>query len=265
MPPYRHCLFVALLLIRPGVLYADVRLPAIISDHMVLLRSSSVPIWGWADPDENVAVAIDGRTAQTKATHDGKWSVALNLADAGAGPFELTVEGKNKVAVTDVAIGAVWLASGQSNMEFLLKLTAGASVEIARSQNSLLRQFRVEKKVCPLPADDCRGTWTLAGPETAGEFTAVGYYFGKRLQQSLNVPVGIVNASWGGTFSEAWTSRDAIARIESLKNADEQGARSRPSIPAKRMRSCVSSLPGCRRTIARTSRHRRQSCLPGPK
>ena len=213
-------LAVLCLLLQPCWVCADVRLPSIISEHMVLEKAAAVPLWGRADADEDVTVTLGDSTARTRAGSDGKWMVRLDLRDAGAGPFQLVVKGKNEIRIPDVVVGAVWLASGQSNMEFLLKASADAEDEIARSRNPQLRQFRVEKAARPQPAEDCKGKWMLAGPETAGEFTAIGYYFGKRLQETLKVPVGIINASWGGTFSEAWTSRDAINRIERFKQSE---------------------------------------------
>ncbi len=234
MPTHRFSVAIVFVLVLPGMARADVRLPSIISDHMVLTRSVTTPIWGHAEADEEVTVELDGKTAQTRAGRDGKWKVELNLADAGPGPFRLTVRGRNEIAVSDVLVGEVWLASGQSNMEFLLKFTAGADKEIAGAKDPLLRQFRVKKTVRPEPADDCQGTWVLAAPDTAGDFTAVGYYFAKELHKTLNVPVGIINASWGGTFSEAWTSRDAISRDQALKAADDQRRTIAAEYPAKK-------------------------------
>jgi sialate O-acetylesterase len=209
-----------LVLLQPCLLCANVQLPSIISDHMVLERSAAVPLWGKAGANEEVTVTLAGRTAHAKAGGDGRWLVRLDLHDCGPGPFQLLVQGKSTIRVSDVAVGTVWLASGQSNMEFPLKGSAGAEEEIARSGNPQFRQFRAEKAARPQPADDGKGKWVLAGPETAGDFTAVGYYFGKRLHEELKLPVGIVNASWGGTFSEAWTSIEAINRVESFRKAE---------------------------------------------
>jgi len=228
------CLLVALSVVEPGPLSADVRLPAILSDHLVLCRSAATAVWGHADPDESVRVAIAGQTAETKAGADGAWRVTLDLAKAPPGPFELRVEGKNQLVIADVLVGETWLASGQSNMEMMLALTAEADKEIAASANPNLRQFRVEKLARPQLQDDCRGQWVAAGPETSGMFTAVGYYFGKQVQQTLGVPVGIVNNSWGGTFSEAWTSREAIRSVEKLRIADDQRRQAAADYPAQK-------------------------------
>jgi sialate O-acetylesterase len=234
MKPLCVRLAVLFLFVQPYCLRADVQLPAIISDHMVLTRSESVPVWGKADAGEKVTVALDGQTVETTAGPDGKWMIRLNLNGSGPGPFQLVVQGKNAITVSDVVVGSVWLAAGQSNMEFLLKTASGAEREISQSANPLLRQFRAPKVVRPQPADDCRGAWTLAGPDAVGDFTAVGYYFGKRLQQTLGSPVGLVNASWGGTFSEAWTSMDAINSVENLKSAEEQRRKIMAEYPDKK-------------------------------
>jgi sialate O-acetylesterase len=224
----------SVIFIASDALRADVRLPSIISEHMVLMRSASVPIWGKADPQEEISVNVARKSAQTKAGGDGRWIVRLNLSDCAAGPFQMTIKAKNEIAIPDVLVGAVWLASGQSNMEMMLKATAGAEAEIAGSSNAQLRQFRVEKAISPEPADHCKGKWVLAGPETSGDFTAVGYYFGKNLQRTLKLPVGMINASWGGTYSEAWTSMDAISSVETLKNGEEERRKILAGYPAKK-------------------------------
>jgi sialate O-acetylesterase len=221
-------------LLQPCLVRADVRLPSIISEHMVLAKSESVPIWGEADANEEVTITLDGKTARTRADSDGKWMVRLNLKESAAGPFQLVVQGKNEIRVPDVVVGVVWLASGQSNMEFSLKAASGGEDEIARPENPGLRQFRVEKAARSQPACDCKGKWVIAGPKTAGDFTAVGYYFGKRLQETLKAPVGIINASWGGTFSEAWTSIDGINQVEDLKKAEQLRRKLLAEYPAKR-------------------------------
>jgi sialate O-acetylesterase len=209
------------LLVCSAALHADVTLPPIFSDHMVLQKSARVPVWGQADPGEKVSATIDGQTVSTTAGPDGRWRVAWDLAASGPGPFVATVQGKNSVTISDVLVGEVWVASGQSNIEWTLKRTAGAEEEIARSANPLLRQFLVEKTTSPTPLEQAKGRWVVAGPETAANFTAVGYYFGKRLQNTLGVPVGLINTSWGGTPSEAWTSSAALDSDPDLKATRE--------------------------------------------
>jgi sialate O-acetylesterase len=200
---------------------ADVKLPAIISDHMVLEKTAKAPIWGKADPGEEVTVTFDGQSAKATTGADGRWKVDLNLANSGVGPFEMTVQGKNNIKISDIVVGEVWVASGQSNMEWHLINTIDAEKEIAKSANPFLRQFLVQKSTSLTPLDDCKGAWVVATPETTPGFTAVGYFFGKKLQQALKTPVGLINTSWGGTHLEAWTSVPAIDSVPDLKAARE--------------------------------------------
>ena len=217
--------------------WADVKLPSIISDHMVLKKSSQVPIWGTADPGEDVKVAMNGLSASTKADAGGKWTIVLDLKNSATGPFEMVIEGKNKLTVSDVVVGEVWVASGQSNMEWVVSNTLDADKEIAGSANPLLRQFLVKKNAVADPTEVAEGIWFAASPETTGRFSAVGYFFAKKLQGELKVPVGFVNTSWGGTPSEAWTSAEALDSDPDLKAARE------------RVRTAVIEHPGKRKAF----------------
>jgi len=189
---------------------------------MVLQKTANVPIWGKADPGEDVSVSLAGAKATTKAGDDGKWKLVLNLKDSAPGPFEMTVQGKNLLKIFDVAVGEVWVASGQSNMAFTLKNTIDADKEISDSANPMLRQFTVKKSASPTPLDDTEGQWIAASPETSGNFTAVGYFFARIIQNELQVPVGIVHTSWGGTPSEAWTSPEALKTVPELADASNR-------------------------------------------
>ncbi|MEI6070294.1 MAG: sialate O-acetylesterase [Verrucomicrobiae bacterium] len=189
--------------------WADVVLPRLISDHMVLQRSARTSIWGKADPGEPVVVTIDAVSAKTVAGEDGKWAVELDLSASKPGPFELVVQGRNRLAVADVVVGEVWVAAGQSNMEFKMEKTIEAGQELPASANPLLRQFSNDK-------------WEVAAPETTGRFTAVGYYFGKCLQKELNLPIGLINVTVGGTPVEGWISAEAIASVPELKEGGER-------------------------------------------
>ncbi len=220
VPP---CLPIALIAaVSTGCLFADVKLPAIISDHMVLEKSAKVPIWGKADPGEEVTVMLGGQATKAKAGADGKWMASLDLKNSAPGPFEMKVEGKNKLTLADVVVGEVWVASGQSNMEWVLANTTGAAEEIVQSANPMLRQFLVKKNATCDVQDDTEGVWVAASPQTSGAFSAAGYYFAKKLQNELKVPVGLVHTSWGGTPSEAWTSVEAIDSIPGLKASRER-------------------------------------------
>lgn len=216
-------LCLALLSLLPlGAGRADVKLPKIISDHMILQQSEKTSVWGWAAPGEDVTVTFDKQSAKTKADADGKWKVALNLAKSGPGPFQMTITGKNQLVISDVLVGQVWVTSGQSNMEFKLKDAYGAPDEIAHSANPLLRQFYVPHSEMITPMDDCNGKWTIADPTTSGDFSAVGYFFAKKLQNDLKVPVAFIHTSFGGTASELWTSSEGLDPDPELKAAKDK-------------------------------------------
>ena len=215
-------LSILLLLLVLSPARGDIKLPAILSDHMVLKKDANVPIWGTAAPGEAVSVTLNGQTTQTSADADGKWRVVLDLSQSPQGPFEMVVKGNNQITISDVVVGEVWVASGQSNMEWPLKDTNHATAEIAASANPLLREFRVTKTQAPEPQEDCQGRWQIADPAPAGEFSGVGYYFGKELQKELQVPVGIINSSFGATHSEMWTSEEGINAHPELKATQDR-------------------------------------------
>jgi sialate O-acetylesterase len=217
-----HLVATATLLLPMASAFADVTLPAIFSDHMVLEKTAKVPFWGKADPGEKVTITLGEKTATTTAGDDGKWTTSLDLSDSGPGPFAVKVQGKNEIPIADVLVGEVWVASGQSNMEWTVKNTSNAEEAIAQSANPQIRQFLVKKSALPAPTDFVEGAWTVASPETTGGFTAVGYYFAKLLNKELKTPVGLINTSWGGTPSEAWTSQEALQSVPELKDASER-------------------------------------------
>ncbi len=205
------------LLVSPLFFYfasqAQVRLPRIFSDHMVLQQNVPVHVWGWAKTGEKVSVSFNNKKASAIAGKDGKWKVSLPEMKAG-GPYELTVKGKNQITLSDVMVGEVWLCSGQSNMQFDLKSSKFAKTEIPNSLNPKLRQFKVPNVMSASPAEDFpSGNWAISSPETSGDFSAVAYYFGKKLSADLNVTVGLINDNWGGTFIEAWTGSEALHTI----------------------------------------------------
>lgn len=196
---------------------ADVRLPNVFGSHMVLQRRKPVPVWGWADPGEKVTIAFNNQTKSTKAGTDGKWKIALDPMEAG-GPFQLVVTGKKtKVAFDDVLLGEVWVCSGQSNMEWQLQSAANGKEEVKAANYPNIRHLMVNKAISLTPKDDIEGNWTVCSPQTAAVYTAVGYYFAQQLQHELNVPIGLINTTWGGTHSETWTSREALNQNDELR------------------------------------------------
>jgi len=198
----------AMLLAAPAAL-ADVKLPAVIGENMVLQQGADVPVWGWADPGEKVTVAFAGQTASATADKDGKWAVKLTALKPGE-PAAMTVSGKNKLTLKNVLVGEVWVCSGQSNMAWSLSRANNAQQEIAAAKYPKIRLFTVRRATADGPQKDCQGNWVECSPKTAGGFSAVGYFFGRHLHKNLKVPVGLINTSWGGTPAEAWTSLPAL-------------------------------------------------------
>jgi sialate O-acetylesterase len=211
----KNCLRVALILSSAAALWADVQLPAVISDHMLIQRDVPVRIWGRADAGEAVSVSFRGQSLSTAADALGRWFVFLAPAGAG-GPFELTVEGKNKILVRDVLVGEVWIASGQSNMNWSVRQSDNAQQEIASAAYPNIRLFRVALKVSHYPLDDVRGEWAPCSPDSVPNFSGVGYYFARHLHRQLNIPVGVIQTAWGGTPAEAWTSVTSLAADPAL-------------------------------------------------
>src|SRR4051794_24488312 len=188
---------------------ADVKLPAVFTDHAVLQRDMPVPVWGWADPSEEVSVTIAGQTHKTKADNKGKWRVTLEPLSIG-GPLTLVVEGKNRIKRKDILAGEVWLCSGQSNMEFALISANNGDLEVAAADHPNIRLVRVKEPGSQTPVEDFKGEWKVCTPRTAAPFSAVGYFFGRELDEQLNVPIGLIDDSWGGSSCEAWIRRDRM-------------------------------------------------------
>lgn len=196
---------------------ANVRMPLIFSDGMVLQRDKQIPIWGFADANESVEIHFNKQIKKTQADKNGKWTVNLSAEKAG-GPFELIIIGKNRITIQNVLVGEVWICSGQSNMEFQVYKTMNAEKEIADSNYPMIRHFGVAQDLSGTPKDDFKqGKWEAANKETVGNFTAVGYYFARKLYAELKIPIGIINTSWGGTNVETWTSREAFQNSPEFK------------------------------------------------
>ena len=197
--------------------WAEVKLPAIISDHMVLQADVEAPIWGWADPGEEVAVAIGDKSVSCTADKDGKWLVRLPKLAAG-GPHTLTVKGKNTLAVKDVLVGEVWLGSGQSNMAMVVTQAKNPAAEMAAANLPLVRMFTVASYAADTAQADCEGTWEICSPKTVGRFSATLFFCGREIHSSLGVPVGLIHSSVGGTPIESWISPEVQAKSPELKD-----------------------------------------------
>ena len=217
-----NCCFLFALATVTNAARAEVKLPTVLAAHMVIQRDKPVHVWGAADAGEQVTVTFRGNHASTTASEIGRWSLYLPPGAAG-GPFTLTVQGKNTITLNDVLVGDLWVASGQSNMEFPMDPTMWshgpfhAQQEIAAANHPRLRLFHVENTFADYPMDDVKATtWTPATPESVLTFSAVGYFFGRDLLEKEQVPIGIVEANWGGTPAEAWTSLKALSADSSL-------------------------------------------------
>ncbi len=227
-----------LLLVATGaerVAKADVRLPAIFSNHMVLQQGQNDRVWGWAEPNEEVTVSIEGQSKTTKADDKGHWSTTLDPLKAG-GPFTLTVKGKNTVTFEDVLVGEVWVCSGQSNMQWSVAGSNDHDLEGRAAKYPKIRLISVPQVGTQEPKDDFKGSWQVCTPESVRNFSAVGYFFGRQLHETLDVPVGLINDAWGGSACEAWIRRDLLkedGRFNGMLERWEQREKNLPEAKAK--------------------------------
>ena len=195
---------------------ADVRLPSIVGDNMVLQREMQAPIWGWASPGEAVTVTVARQRKTATAGADGRWTVRLDPMKAG-GPFEMTVAGENLIRITNVLVGEVWIASGQSNMQMRVREVYDAEKEMASANYPRIRLFSVPHIVAHAPQNDVPGEWVECTPETVREFSAVQYFFGRKIHEDLGVPVGLIHDSWSGSLIEPWMTPETLEGIPEAK------------------------------------------------
>ena len=201
-----------LLLTLASVTFGDVKLPSVISSNMVLQQKSKVAIWGWADPGEKVSISTSWKkTARATTGKDGKWLAKIQTPKAG-GPYTVAIKGNNTITLENVLIGEVWVCSGQSNMQWSLNKTDDAEKYIAAANFPKMRLFYVTRTVAGEPQEDCEGNWAECSPETVARFSAVAYYFGRKLYEELDVPIGLIHSSWGGTPAEAWTRKEYLEK-----------------------------------------------------
>jgi sialate O-acetylesterase len=202
----------ALCLLMATAAQADVRLANVFGPHMVLQRGQPIRLWGWAQPGERVQASFHGQRVSTRADAQGVWMLTLAPERAG-GPHELVLRGHNELRVSDVLVGEVWVASGQSNMEWSLAQSQGGAQDAAQAHHPWLRQLTVPKRTALQPQADIEPSpWRVATPQTAGGFSAVAWHFAQRLHRELGVPVGIVHASWGGSHLETWSRPQALGQ-----------------------------------------------------
>ena len=222
---------------------ADVRLPHLLSNHMVLQREKPVALWGWAEPGEKVTVTLQDETRSATTDKEGRWKVMLKPRPAG-GPYEITVAAKNRLTLSDVLVGDVWVCSGQSNMAMPLKAAATGAQEIERADNPKIRLCTVNMNSLQRPSTDIVGIWRECSPESAKTFSAAGYLFGRRLQQDLDVPVGLIQSAMGGTDAGSWTPLEAMENDAQLKGNAERGRKVVAEFPAQPLDQSGWEAPG---------------------
>jgi sialate O-acetylesterase len=213
---------IALLLMAflPATLWAEVRLPAIISSHMVLQQQENVKLWGWSDAGENITIKTswDTTTYTTKGDANAKWSMQIKTPAAG-GPYTITIRGYNTLQLEDVMIGEVWIGSGQSNMEMNVNWGLKYDEDVKQATNQQIRFFYVPRTTALHPQEDVKARWVVCSPEEMKRFSAVEYFFGNKLQEQLHTPVGLINSSWGGTPAEVWTPTGLVNTDSALASA----------------------------------------------
>ena len=219
-PRLLSCLLLAL----SSALSAEITLPGVLGSNMVLQRDQPVPVWGWGHPGETVSVSFGDQTLETTVKDDRTWEATLQPMPANTEGRTLTVRGSNKISLTDILVGEVWICSGQSNMEWRIRQSMNATEETAAANYPLIRLFDVPgRHVSPVPKRKTPGgKWQACTPETVSDFSAVGYHFGRRLHQDLKVPVGLVGSNWGGTKIEPWTTLEGFKSVSELSAFSER-------------------------------------------
>ncbi|MEO7530475.1 MAG: sialate O-acetylesterase [Sediminibacterium sp.] len=214
----RKLVFTALAVCCFSFAFAEVHPAKIFSDSMVLQRGISIPVWGWADKGEKISIQFNKQNKTVITAADGKWRINLDVEKEG-GPYQLVIRGNNTISFKDVLVGDVWICSGQSNMEFAVRSANNSAEEIVAANFPMIRHTKIPLVVADKPQADLGSTngWHTAMPANVGSFTAVGYFFAKKLYEELHVPIGLINSTWGGTDSETWTSREAMQNSDEFK------------------------------------------------
>ena len=220
-----------LFLLTPTTLLADVSLNNLFGDHMVLQQGIQNKIWGKADPGEKIAVSIAGQSHATVAKKDGAWSVQLDAIMEYGGPHTLTVAGNNTQMFQDVLIGEVWVCSGQSNMQWPVRQATDADLAIATADLGQIRLISVPQVGTQEPQWNFKGEWAVCSPENVGDFSAVGFFFGRQLHQTLDVPVGLIDNAWGGSACEAWIDRNLLSSDDRFKPLLDRWTKTESEMP----------------------------------
>lgn len=244
---------------------AEVKLPALFTDHMVVQRDQPLKVWGWADPSESVVVSIGNSKATAVADATGKWHLELPPMPANKSPSSLIIQGTNRIEIKDILVGEVWVCSGQSNMEWSVAASMNPQEEIAAANHPLIRHIKVPLVPSMIPLENFQSSWQVCSPNTAAGFTAVGYYMARELSIKLDIPVGLINSSWGGTRVEPWIPPVGFQRVEALQNIYQSVVGRTPgSAPyAKRLDEHIKSLEDWL-VKAKTYKERREVLAPNP-
>jgi sialate O-acetylesterase len=214
-----------------AALSADIRLPSLLGDHMVLQQGKPIKVWGWAEPGEVLSVVFMNQRVQTTAGKDGLWETFLEAMKAGKDANRMTISGTQSppVVLEDILLGEVWVCSGQSNMEWEMRRTHSPIPEIQRADFPEIRLFHVPRKVSVYPLEDVEAEWEICTPRTIRDFSAVAYYFGREIHRNLDVPVGLISTRWGGTRIEPWTPPAGFQSVpelhgilEDIQSADKE-------------------------------------------
>lgn len=236
----RKLLFFLTGLLITTVMMAQLKLPALISDNMVLQQQKQVALWGWASPGELITVmpSWNNKPITTMADKAGKWTITLTTIKAG-GPYHILFKSRDSIIVNNVMLGEVWLASGQSNMEFPMGKGEGwrtgahnAETEIPKASYPAIRMIDVPNRVSDVPQEDFKGQWLACTPETVKEFSAVAYFFAKEIQAATGYPIGIINSTWGGTPAESWTKKNILEQDTGFQKILDRYAQDVEKFPA---------------------------------
>jgi hypothetical protein len=217
---FKKLLLLSLVLCAKISVTAQIKLPALVGDNMVLQRNASVNLWGWAAPNEKISIQLEwqNNSIETTADKDGNWTAIAKTPDGSPKAYSIILEASNKITLHNILIGEVWLCSGQSNMNFTVGReeknwktgVLNYEEEIKNANYPTVRLFTVANDASPKPLFDVKGNWQVCSPNSIGKFSAVGYFFGRELLQKLNIPIGLISSSWGGTKAEAWTSQQVL-------------------------------------------------------
>jgi len=221
----------AALTLAANIASAEVSLPNIFGGNMVLQQDTEAPVWGKADTGEKVTVTLGDAKAETTADKDGKWSVRIKTPKASDKALTLVVQGKNKIEYPDVLVGEVWICSGQSNAEWTVASSDNAKGEAEKANYPQIRMVKVQHNAAEQPQDDVNATWAICTPDSVPNFSAIGYFFARKLREELKVPVGIISTNWGGTIAEAWTSRATLASDPDFAPILQRSATFQPGNP----------------------------------